>query len=96
MSGHYSNMTMQDLFVLLRLIHPGKISYPRLAMQLHAIEPRILGTDTKDGQTVMRWTKGLSQSSYSSELLAPAVETLMHNWAQVVTTIQNNPEYTPF
>ena len=21
---------------------------------------------------------------------------LMHNWSQVVTTIQNNPEYTPF
>ena len=21
---------------------------------------------------------------------------LMHNWAQVVETIQNNPEYTPF
>ena len=21
---------------------------------------------------------------------------LMHNWAQVVTTIQSNPEYTPF
>jgi len=81
MSRHYSSMTMQDIFLLLRLLHPGKISYPRLAMQLHTIEPRILGPDPKDGQTIMRWTKGSTKSSYSADLLAPAVQKLLQNWA---------------